>query len=92
MYIARISGQTVAAGIDINVDGLDTVFSFKVLEVKESSFLIRWNTGDSVGEEDHIPHEFFNSIGHPIEVFEIPDTKTLDPNQAFLYKRLTDDA
>jgi hypothetical protein len=91
VYVAKMSGHTVIAGIDIDIDGLDTVFSFRVLEVKESSFLIRWNAGDSVGKEDHIPHGFFNALGHPIEVFEIPANKTLDPNQAFLYKRLTDD-
>jgi hypothetical protein len=86
MYYAKIAGQMVMAGIEIEVPGLDN-FNFRVIEINETSLIVDW-----IGEgfdSNTIPFSFFRELGIEVEVIKISDTSK-DPNEAFLIKRLKD--
>ena len=89
MYIAKIAGHTITPGTELEIQGIEDNFKFKVLEVLKHSFRVLWLAGDSVGNEDSLPHSLFASIGQEVEVIEILDDDN-NPNSAFLRKRLAD--
>jgi len=86
MYYAKIAGQIITAGTEIEVPGLDN-FNFRVIEIDKTSLIVDW-----IGEgfdSNNIPFSFFRELGIEVEVIKIPDTSK-DPNEAFLIKRLKD--
>ena len=89
MYKAKLGGYTIEVGTTLEMSQI-TDFTFKVLEIRESSFKVEWLAGDSTGQVDSIPYTLFASIGHEVEVWEAPELKDNDPNTAWLHKRLTD--
>jgi len=86
MYYAKIAGQIITAGTEIEVPGLDD-FNFRVIEVEETCFVVVWI--GSTHTSNTIPFSFFRELGIEVEVIKIPDTSK-DPNEAFLIKRLKD--
>ena len=88
MYIAKIAGHIITAGMELEIQGVDNL-KFEVLEVRKNSFQVKWLSGDTAGNEDNIPHSLFASVGQTVNIIEILDDG--NPNQSFLTRKLKDE-
>lgn len=90
MYIAKLAGHVIEPGTNLEIQDNGLQFAFIVQEVKQRHFVVRWTKGENAGERDTIPFSLFEGIGQPITIMRVEDHygQTLEPNQAWLYKRL----
>ena len=87
MYIANLAGHLINPGHEIEITG-ESNFKFKVKEVFETGFAVEWLSGEEKGKEDFIPYSLFSSLNHEVTITKISNSNA--PNEAWLYKRITD--
>ena len=88
MYIAKIGGTPVQAGDSVTIPHITGDVEFEILEIKPASFMIKWLHKDANNQKDSLPFALF---GHGVvSSFWVSDSK-INPNHAFLVKRMKDD-
>lgn len=86
-YIVKIAGHRIDAGDTVDVQGVNEQFRFKILEVRENSFGVRWLDGNKAGSLDSIPHSLFAPLGHKVVVTEVLDDEK-NPNAVFKMRKV----